>query len=36
MNKNYYSNGIMRRMRQFTHDMTVMKMSEKGELRYVY
>ena len=23
MNKNYYSNGIMRRMRQFTHDMTV-------------
>ncbi len=22
MNKNYYSNGIMRRMRQFTHDMT--------------
>ena len=20
MNKNYYSNGIMRRMRQFTHD----------------
>lgn len=23
MNKNYHSNGIMRRMRQFTHDMTV-------------
>lgn len=24
MNKNYYSNGIMRRMRQFTDDMTVL------------
>lgn len=22
MNKNYFSNGVMRRMRQYTHDVT--------------